>query len=93
MRQFTYATKLTPEKKDGGFVVTYRDLPEAITQGESIEEALNEAADCLEEAIEGSPPYSRPASSDKASPDRGGACSFRSPCEVGSRIGDRLQSR
>jgi antitoxin HicB len=51
MRQFTYAVKLTPDKKDGGFVVTCRDLPEAITQGESIEEALNEAADCLEEAI------------------------------------------
>jgi antitoxin HicB len=26
-------------------------LPEAITQGESIKEALSEAADCLEEAI------------------------------------------
>jgi antitoxin HicB len=51
MRQFTYAMKLTPDKKDGGFVVTCHDLPEAITQGESIEEALSEAADCLEEAI------------------------------------------
>ena len=51
MRQFTYAVKLAPDKKDGGFVVTCRDLPEAITQGENIEDALNEAADCLEEAI------------------------------------------
>src|SRR5581483_3072944 len=51
MRQFTYAMKLTPDKKDGGFVVTCRDLPEAITQGETIEEALVEAEDCLEEAI------------------------------------------
>ena len=51
MRQFTYVVKLTPDKKDGGFVVTCRDLPEAITQGESVEEALSEAADCLEEAI------------------------------------------
>lgn len=31
--------------------VRLRDLPEAITQGESIQEALTEAADCLEEAI------------------------------------------
>ncbi len=53
MRQFTYAVKLTPEKKDGGFVVTCRDLPEAITQGESVKDALAEAADCLEEAIAG----------------------------------------
>ena len=51
MRQFTYAMKLTSDKDDGGFVVTCRDLPEAITQGESIEDALVEAADCLEEAI------------------------------------------
>jgi len=51
MRQFTYAVKLTPDKDDGGYVVTCRDLPEAITQGDTTEEALAEAADCLEEAI------------------------------------------
>ena len=51
MRQFTYAVKLTPDKDDGGYVVTCRDMPEAITQGETIEQALIEAADCLEEAI------------------------------------------
>jgi antitoxin HicB len=53
MRQFTYTVKLTPDKDDGGYVVTCRDLPEAITQGETREEALAEAADCLEEAIAG----------------------------------------
>ena len=51
MRQFTYAARLTPDKGDGGFVVRFRDLPEAITQGETTEEALAEGADCLEEAI------------------------------------------
>ncbi|HEY3851381.1 MAG TPA: type II toxin-antitoxin system HicB family antitoxin [Steroidobacteraceae bacterium] len=51
MRQFRYAVKLTPEKASGGYVVTCRDLPEAITQGETIAGALAEAADCLEEAI------------------------------------------
>ena len=51
MRQFTYAVKLTPDKRDGGYVVTCRDLPEAITQGETVEQALAEAADALEEAI------------------------------------------
>ena len=51
MKQVTYAVKLTPDKDDGGYVVTCRDLPEAITQGETIEQALVEAADCLEEAI------------------------------------------
>ena len=51
MRQFFYAVKLAPDKNDGGYVMTCRDLPEAITQGETLEEALVEAADCLEEAI------------------------------------------
>jgi antitoxin HicB len=51
VRQFTYAVKLTRDREDGGFVITCRDLPEAITQGKSFEEALVEAADCLEEAI------------------------------------------
>jgi antitoxin HicB len=51
MTQFVYPALLTADEKDGGFVVTFRDLPEAITQGNSLEEALNEASDCLEEAI------------------------------------------
>ena len=50
-RQFTYAVKLTAEKSAGGYVVTCRDLPEAITQGETVDNALTEAADALEEAI------------------------------------------
>jgi antitoxin HicB len=31
--------------------VTFRDWPEAITQGDTREAALSEAADCLEEAV------------------------------------------
>ena len=53
MRPFTYAVKLAPDKQEGGYVVTCRDLPEAITQGETLEEALAEAADALEEAVAG----------------------------------------
>ncbi len=51
MRQFAYAMKLTSGKREGGYVVACRDLPEVITQGETIEEALSEAADALEEAV------------------------------------------
>ena len=51
MQSFTYPVKLTPDKEDGGFVATFRDLPEAITQGENIKDVLVEAVDCLEEAI------------------------------------------
>jgi antitoxin HicB len=39
------------DENDGGYIVTFRDLPEAITQGDSISECLKEAVDCLEEAI------------------------------------------
>lgn len=49
--RFSFPAILTPDPDDGGYVVTFRDLPEAITQGDSVEEALQEAADCLDEAI------------------------------------------
>jgi antitoxin HicB len=51
VRQFAYPVKLTLDKRDGGYVVTSRDFPEAITQGETIDEAVAEAADALDEAI------------------------------------------
>ncbi|HTM63136.1 MAG TPA: type II toxin-antitoxin system HicB family antitoxin [Gammaproteobacteria bacterium] len=48
--QFNYPATLA-KQNDGGFLVQFPDFPEAITQGETIEDALLEAADCLEEAI------------------------------------------
>jgi antitoxin HicB len=52
MQRFTFPVVFTPDKKDGGFVVTCRDVPEVVTQGESIEDAISEAAGALEAAIE-----------------------------------------
>ena len=49
--KYTYPVALTPDEVDGGFVVTCRDLPETITQGDTLEEALIEATDALDEAI------------------------------------------
>ena len=51
MQNFIYPALFIPDEEEGGFVITFRDLPEAITQGESVEEGLIEAIDCLEEAI------------------------------------------
>jgi len=51
--EFAYPVTLTPDGTDGGFVVTFEDIPEAITQGETVADALLEAADALEEAIAG----------------------------------------
>ena len=53
MKNFAYPAKLTPDRKAGGFVVTFRDIPEAITQGEDAADALSQGGDCLEEAIAG----------------------------------------
>jgi antitoxin HicB len=36
----------------GGYVVTFRDVPEAITQGESLDDAREMAADALRTALE-----------------------------------------
>lgn len=41
-----YPARLTPDS-NGGFVVTFRDVPEAITQGDTVAEALEMAADAL----------------------------------------------
>ena len=50
MNTFTYPIELE-EQAEGGYLVRCPDLPEAITQGDSKEGAIEEAIDCLEEAI------------------------------------------
>lgn len=50
--RFIYPVKLTRDRKDGGYVVTCRDVPEAITQGENLEDALAEAEGALQAALE-----------------------------------------
>lgn len=48
-----YAAKLTPGlPEEGGYTVTFRDVPEAITQGDTLEDALKYAAEALELALE-----------------------------------------
>jgi antitoxin HicB len=39
-------------QEEGGYVVTFPDIPEAITQGEDVEDALLHAADALESALD-----------------------------------------
>lgn len=53
MRTFVYPVNLRRDHQTGGFVVRFNDFPEAITQGNTLEEAISEAADCLEEAVAG----------------------------------------
>ena len=50
MNRFQYPVLLTPAG-EGGYVVTCRDLPELVTQGESIDDALEQAADAMDEVF------------------------------------------
>ena len=52
MRSYQYPAEFAPAE-EGGFVITFPDIPEAITQGESVEDCILEASDALEEAIAG----------------------------------------
>ena len=41
------------EEPEGGFSVTFPDFDEAFADGDSFDEAISEAVDCLEEALAG----------------------------------------
>ena len=49
---FKYPVTLIPDKKAGGFVVTFKDVPEAITQGDTVPQALAAAKEALESALD-----------------------------------------
>lgn len=46
-----YPVELTPDASIGGFTVTFPDVPEAITEGDDLDEALLRAVDALETAL------------------------------------------
>lgn len=49
---FNYPVTLTHDEADGGFVVTFADIPEAISQGETVAEAMEAARAALETALD-----------------------------------------
>lgn len=57
MSRFRFPVLLSPaaeaDPAEKGFIVTFPDLPEAITQGEDQPDALRQATDCLDEALAG----------------------------------------
>lgn len=50
MKRFQYPVLLTAAK-EGGYVVTCRDLPQLITQGENEQNALEHATDAMDEVF------------------------------------------
>lgn len=68
MNSFRYPALLEPNG-EGGYIVSFRDVPEALTEGWSLEEAKNNALDALitsiEFYIEGNKPFPLPSSQQK----------------------------
>ncbi|MHB8763922.1 MAG: type II toxin-antitoxin system HicB family antitoxin [Deferrisomatales bacterium] len=64
---FDYPVVLA-EQPEGGFVATFPDVPEAVTQGEDADEALLYAVDALEAAlsfyVEGRKPLPEPSAAE-----------------------------
>lgn len=52
VRQFAYPMELIADE-DGGFLVRAPDLPEIVTQGRDLADALAQAEDALDEAVAG----------------------------------------
>lgn len=50
MKRFQYSVLLTPSD-EGGYVVTCRDLPALVTQGDDEKDALAQAADAMDEVF------------------------------------------
>ncbi len=50
MNRFQYPVRLTTAE-EGGYIVTCRDLPQLITQGEDERDALEQAADAMDEVF------------------------------------------
>lgn len=51
MQTYAYAAIFEPSERDGGFVVTFPDVPEAITEGDDMVEARAMARDALGVAL------------------------------------------
>jgi antitoxin HicB len=53
MREFIYPARFTRDRKDGGYVISFRDVPEAISQADTLAACSEEAAGAIQAAIEG----------------------------------------
>lgn len=48
---FRYPARIKRDPRDGNYLVSFPDLPEALTSGVDFDDAISEAEDCLEAAL------------------------------------------
>lgn len=65
--RFVYDADFTSE--DGGYVVTFPQVPEAVTEGDTLEEAREQAVDALVAALGGYIEHGRPLPPSGSRPD------------------------
>jgi antitoxin HicB len=74
------------QDEDGQFIVSFRDVPEALTSGETLEEALAEAVDCLVVALDGYIDEREPRPLPRASPGRPGEHGVAVPPLIAAKL-------
>jgi antitoxin HicB len=82
LRQFVYPVNVERDEA-GYFLVTVPDFPEAGTDGETLEEALAEAVDCLAEAVAGR--IARTENIPKASRKQKGQYAIAIPAQIAAK--------
>lgn len=61
VRDRGFTAMLTPDIEDGGYVVTCKEIPAAISQGETVQEAVDNIADAVELCLDHYYESARPA--------------------------------
>ena len=74
------------QDEDGQLIVGFRDVPEALTSGETLEEALAEAVDCLVVALDGYVDERRPRPLPRLSRSRAGEHPIAVPPLIAAKL-------
>lgn len=61
VRDRSFTAILTPDIEDGGYVVTCKEIPSAISQGETVQEAIDNISDAVELCLDHYYESARPA--------------------------------
>ncbi len=76
----------TEQDEDGQFIVSFPDVPEAPTSGETLEEALAEAVGCLVVALDGYVDERRPRPVPRPSQIRPGEHAIAVPPFIAAKL-------